>query len=413
MANSLIEQFKTYVKFKDLSERAGQVFTTVESYNAFMTQMQNSYQQGYELSDFEFALTLLESIQEENSATITTKKVDDKLQIKANVVPEEDETSPDTSSLQRAKGKGKTKGKNTQHTNQNIQGEGEEVEDNSDKSATISYEDLVARAEKVFPTTQSYNDFVAQLDIAVESGQPLSSFDFALTTFETLKASENSPHYQDELARISQDPQFASFATIAEHLNVTYAQPLFTATKEISQALNDNATLGVETTIVDTTTSTTGKEDILSKVRPTNKVVLQVDDNGLVSNPEALISGDGMIRQANVTTSKMEKAKMDALKGKVDSAGSETEATAIVDSYNSALTSGSVNPVDVSETAGTDMTKDAPLTKEVQALGGVDLGTSADINDQLSGVSAAYEDAIKKLNLEAVEAVAPEFTPEA
>ena len=105
MANSLIEQFKTYVKFKDLSERAGQVFTTVESYNAFMTQMQNSYQQGYELSDFEFALTLLESIQEENAATITTKKVDDKLQIKANVVPEEDETSTDETSLQKTKGK--------------------------------------------------------------------------------------------------------------------------------------------------------------------------------------------------------------------------------------------------------------------------------------------------------------------
>ena len=408
MANSLIEQFKTYVKFKDLSERAGQVFTTVESYNAFMTQMQNSYQQGYGLSDFEFALTLLESIQEENAATITTKKVDDKLQIKASVVPEEDETSADEATLQKTKGKGKTKGKNTQNTNPNIQGEGEEVEDNTDQSSTISYEDLVARAEKVFPTTQSYNDFISQLDIAVKSGEPLSSFDFALTTFETLKASENSPHYQDELARISQDPQFASFATIAEHLNVTYAAPLFTATKEISQALSDNATLGAETTIVDTTlSSTSSKEDIMSKVRRTNKVVLQVDDNGLVSNPEALISADGMVRQANVTTSKMEKAKMDALEGKVGAAGNEAEATAIVDSYNSALTSGSVNPVDVSETAGTEMTKDNPLTKEVQALGGVDLGTATDVKDQLTAVSVAYQDAMKKLNLEAAEA-APE-----
>lgn len=404
MANSLVEQFKTYKLFKSLSDRAGNVFTTVESYNAFMQQMQLSYQQGYALEDFEFALTLLESIAQDNATNFTAQKVDDKLKI----TPKPAQTNT----------KGKVK--NSKDTPTHIE-EGTETETDTtqtdpnkvvnaeDTTVKVNYEELIARAEKVFPTTQSYNDFVTQIDTALKAGESLSSFDFALTTFETLKASENSPYYKDELARIAQDPQFSTFATIAENLNVAYAAPLFTATREISEALEETTTLGVDTTIVATTPTEKTTGNIMSKVNQTNKIVLNVNSNGIVSNPEVLIgNGDGSINRSQVTTNKLEEAKLNALQTKVSTANSELDAQAIVDTYNTSLNSNTVNPVDISETytgnADTGAITTDPTLKEVKDLVTGDNGTAIDIAEQVAGVSAAIVDAKKKLSVEVAEA---------
>lgn len=264
----------------------------------------------------------------------------------------------------------------------------------------VNYNTLLARAKEVFPTTQSYNDFVAQLDTAVSAGESLSSFDFALTTFETLKASENSPYYQDELARISLDPQFSAFATIAENLNVPYAEPLFTATKEISTALEDNATLGVNTNIVSTTPDEDTTEDLLAQVKPTNKIVLQVDSNGIIGNPEVLLSPDGIVGKERITTSKLEQSKMEALGSKISSAGSEEEAADLVESYNTSTTASPISPVEMAETFTSNldigMTSDNPIDKETQGLA-VDSSTANQLEKEEEEVIKFYYEAIRKL----------------
>ena len=271
--------------------------------------------------------------------------------------------------------------------------------DNSVESK-VNYNTLLARAKEVFPTTQSYNDFVAQLDTAVSAGESLSSFDFALTTFETLKASENSPYYQDELARISLDPQFSAFATIAENLNVPYAEPLFTATKEISTALEDNATLGVNTNIVSTTPDKDTTEDLLAQVKPTNKIVLQVDSNGIIDNPEVLLTPDGIVGKERITTSKLEQSKMEALGLKISSAGSEEEAADFVESYNTNTTASPISPVEMAETFTGNLdigvTSDNPIAKETQGLA-VDSSTANQLEEEEEEAIKLYDEAIRKL----------------
>ncbi|MBQ9792845.1 MAG: hypothetical protein IJW32_03810 [Clostridia bacterium] len=284
-------------------------------------------------------------------------------------------------------------------------------------STQITYHDLLVRAKEVFPTTQSYNDFVSQIDIAIQNGEKLTSIDFALTTFETLKASENSPYYQDELARISADPQFSTFATIAENLNVTYAQPLFTATKEISVALEDNSTLGVDTSIVATVVGEEEVDDLMSQVKQTNKVVLQVDSNGLVSNPEVLFNSDGIIGKENVTTSKLEQSKMEALSSQISAAANQDEASDIVNNYNTELSSSPISPVEMAETftgnMDIGMTNDNPIAKETQGLS-VDSSTATQLEEEEEEALKIYEETVKKQRQdedEAVVGVAPAEGP--
>lgn len=386
MANSLIEQFKTYKLFKSLSDRAGNVFTTVESYNAFIEQMQICYHNGYSLNDFEFALTLLETIAKENDTQFSATNTGNKLKIEpttqteAPVKKDEEEKSVKTADKESQDDSVKTESQS-----------GEEQ---------LEYTDLVARAQDVFPTTQSYNDFISQVDTALQNGEDLSAFDFALKIFETLKAKENSPYYQDELKRISTDPQFSTFATIAENLSVPYAQPLFTATKEISDALENTATLGVDTTIVSTTPTTQSTEALLTGVGKTNKAVLNVDSNGIVSNSEVLLDADGLKNRANVTTNKLEETKMNAIKAKIEGANSESEATIFVDSYNSTLSSSTISPVEMAETfignSDIGITSDNPVAQEIEAIA-VDSSTASQLENKAEEATKIFDEEIKKL----------------
>lgn len=197
--------------------------------------------------------------------------------------------------------------------------------------AYAEYKSLMIKAEGIFPTTQMLDNWKDKLTSAFNSNEPLETFSFALTTFEAIQNNQSSPYFQKDLEILTQDPMFADFAEIAQDINTPYTQPAFSVSPTVSTAIAEE-NVGTDLNMF-ATEATMDETFAQSQLKTTNKVVLNVNGIGIVENPEALISSDGLVSKDNVTTNKIEQARQEMF---VEQAEDSTpdELEMLVDSFN-------------------------------------------------------------------------------
>lgn len=217
--------------------------------------------------------------------------------------------------------------------------------------AYAEYKSLMIKAEGIFPTTQMLDNWKDKLTSAFNSNEPLETFSFALTTFEAIQNNQSSPYFQKDLEILTQDPMFADFAEIAQDINTPYTQPAFSVSPTVSTAIAEE-NVGTDLNMF-ATEATMDETSAQSQLKTTNKVVLNVNGIGIVENPEALISSDGLVSKDNVTTNKIEQARQEMF---VEQAEDSTpdEFEMLVDSFNAesdvSLTSSSTSNIEAMPT---------------------------------------------------------------
>ena len=172
-----------------------------------------------------------------------------------------------------------------------------------------TYQDLLTRAESIFPSSQICDNFKSELKTAFHSQQNLDDYVFALDTFESLKTLQTSPlQGENELANITSDPRFSAFTEIATLIDMPYSDTMFIPTVEMAQKIGEETFFQPEMSMMAGIEGNVDVASALGQMPKTDKTVLNVTDFG-ISNPEVIFTADGYLTPDKITTSKIEEAK--------------------------------------------------------------------------------------------------------
>ena len=183
-----------------------------------------------------------------------------------------------------------------------------------------TYNQLLQRAEEIFPSSTIYNNFKNELNTAFNSQQSLDDYEFALDTFESLKTYQTSPvQVESDLAQITSDPRFSAFTEIATLIDMPYSDTMFVPTVQMAQKISEETFYQPDLSIMSGITDGIDVDSALTNMPKTNKTILNVTSFG-ISNPEVLFTGDGYLPADKITTQKIEDAKEKSFENAVTSA---------------------------------------------------------------------------------------------
>lgn len=224
------------------------------------------------------------------------------------------------------------------------------------------HNELLKKAEDIFPSSVLYNNFKDQLSIALKEGD-LSQAEFALETFELMQQNENSPLFYDTLNQRLSDPLFYEFSDLIMDITPQFTQPEFVATPEINSQLAE--AFGPEQTLI-STAAEIEKQNIIAPI--SNKKVLNIV-NGIITNNEVLYTPDGIITDRNqYTTNTLEEARQKAFEENIEQATTQQEINAVVDAFTPVSSTDTLSYVD-------DIAQSFEDSKEYASL---DVSTVAD-----------------------------------
>lgn len=198
-----------------------------------------------------------------------------------------------------------------------------------------TYNELLTRAESIFPSSQICNNFKSELKNAFHSQQSLDDYEFALDTFENLKTLQTSPvQVEGELANITSDPRFSAFTEIATLIDMPYSDTMFVPTVEIAEKISEETFFQPDLSMMAGIDSGVDADLALSQMPKTDKVVLNVTDFG-ITNSEALFTSDGFLTPDKMTTTKIEEAKANLYEAAVNTAQTINDVNIAIDAVSS------------------------------------------------------------------------------
>lgn len=179
------------------------------------------------------------------------------------------------------------------------------------------YRSILSRAEQIFPSTAIYDSFKQIVDRELQETNNLIKSEFFVTTFQTLKAMEISPHYEQYLKTVTTDKDYVDFVQILPELSNKYTSYDFVGTEELNNFIKENLKFApeqniivesepnVETTFTETTettgTITTNNQQIQTKNVDIKKLDVKPEQKG-----ETKEAGESKATENNETVTQQE-----------------------------------------------------------------------------------------------------------